>query len=31
MDTLIWFCMPLLAWLVGFIILDFDSFKRWFK
>lgn len=31
MDTLIWFCMPLVAWLVGFIILDPKSFTRFFK
>lgn len=31
MDTLIWFTMPLLAWFVGLLVLDFNSIKRFFK
>lgn len=30
-DILTWFCMPLVAWLVGFIILDPKTFTRFFK
>lgn len=31
LDALIWFSMPLAAWLVGFIILDPKTFTRFFK
>lgn len=31
MDILVWFGMPLLAWFVGFMILDPKSFTRFFK
>lgn len=31
LDALIWFSMPLVAWLVGFIILDPKTFTRFFK
>ena len=31
LDILTWFCMPLVAWLVGFIILDPKTFTRFFK
>lgn len=31
MDMLLWFGMPLLVWLIGFIILDPKAFTRFFK
>lgn len=31
MDILLWFAMPLLAWFLGFMILDPKSFTRFFK
>ncbi len=31
LDALIWFSMPLAAWLIGFIILDHKTFLRFFK
>lgn len=31
LDALIWFSMPLAAWLVGFIILDPKTFTKFFK
>lgn len=31
LDVLIWFSMPLAAWLIGFIILDPKTFLRFFK
>lgn len=31
MDILVWFGMPLLVWLIGFMILDPKSFTRFFK
>lgn len=31
MDMLVWFGMPLLVWLIGFMILDPQSFTRFFK
>nr|DAI75041.1 MAG TPA: hypothetical protein [Caudoviricetes sp.] len=31
LDILTWFALPLVAWLVGFIILDPQSFTRFFK
>lgn len=31
MDILLWFGMPLLVWLIGFIILDPQAFTRFFK
>lgn len=31
LDILIWFSMPLAAWLIGFIILDPKTFLRFFK
>lgn len=31
LDVLIWFSMPLAAWLIGFIILEPKTFTRFFK
>lgn len=31
LDILTWFCMPLVAWVVGFMILDPKTFTRFFK
>lgn len=31
MENLLYFTFPLLAWVIGLLVLDFESVARWFK